>query len=435
LKDYEESKPKKFEAEDDIDDLLDEFSSEVKIERRFSDNSFKSIPPEDVKPRTLEKEPVADDAKENYSKRNSYSIPRKDVRSKSFESEVRREEAKEEYAVQQAPYRKDTTTESLKSRPVLEELKQGYEVEQAVKSPYKKDTRTESLGARPGFVELKADRTVEQAPTELHRKDGRRESFYRRSPVIEDVKTVDEPAVKVPYRKGETAGSPRGRPVVENVKGDTSPQHAQKSPFQKEVRAESPRRHSGLEDVKRDHAAEQPRESNPRKEAESRSPVFEETQRAEPTLKAPYRKDVTPERAALEVKGGYTSKQAYSAPPSQPPRSSPAFEKMKEKDTPFQPAKTPHRDDSKIASLSDRKPPVSEAAKKVYAFEQDISEPPIEGVKVTDNWRGRPIQKPTPDEVKEEVPVGTNEVEDNDLFIPPATFKVRKSKKRFATRF
>ena len=490
MESHQEPEPKEFEIEDDIDELVKEFSSEIKIERRSSDDSFKSLPSEDVKARPFEQEPVSNDTKENYSNRNSYSIPRKDVNSKSFEREVRQEEVKEDYAVQPATYRRDATIESPKSRPVLEELKQGYEVEQNVKSPHQKDTWTDSRGGRPVLVQVKEDRPVEQAPTASYRKDARPESFDRRGPVIVDSRTGHEPATKTPYRNGVAIESPTEHTVVEEVKRGYAPEQIQKCPFQKETRAESPRGSPAPEDVKKNHASEQSRESTPRREvkpdtfprspvledmkedhtiaqswkqpfrnnvkpetSDRRSPVIEEVKGnypVEPTLKASFRQDESPRRReVLEEARGHAPEQVQKSPShnmarKESPRNSPVLEETKNKYTPSQAPKAPVRNDPK-PEPSDRRSPVSEATKKVYSFEQNLSEPPVEGVKVTDNWRGSSIvedQKPTPEEVKispkEEVQITTNNIsanEDNDLFIPPMTFKVRKSKKRFATRF
>jgi hypothetical protein len=434
--------PTYFVPEEAIEDVLDEFGSHDEIERRFSDEIFKDSYPEEVRFGPPQRNLVVEDTKENYPPRNSYAIPRKDVSSKSFEKEPETGEGRGRYAAEQAQSHHNTKPGSPRPRPVVEEVKSSHKIEQ---SPSRSSFKPDSPKPRPVAEEIKGNFTVEQAP---NRNTTKPESPKPRA-VHEEKKSANS-IEQAPNRNETNPGSPNSsRPMIEEVQPppyerDIATKYARGRSILSEVTSSFPAgpvqspprmdpttqfagRFSDLESIKGGYASDQSQKSYSRREptAESArsSPRIEEV-RGSPEVKKsqhiPYQHNATAE--ASRVRSPPVEVEEFR-PVEQAP--SPPYRREAEPETP-------------------RRSPVVEDVKELYPFEQDIREQPVEGVKVTENWRDSSIldvQKSPIQEVKlspkEEAQVTSSSIsnEDNDLFIPPATFKVRKSKKRFATRF
>lgn len=468
-----------FEDDSDVD-----FGSVAEIERRFSDTSSEADPRDDLKAEPFTKESVPEE--DDFTQQNSYMIPRKDVIPRTLEREVPPEEIKEPYPAMQAQYAKYTPMELPESRPVLEESRQNFEVKPSVTSANRQSPTRDFAESRPTLNEIKVNRPAQQVSKTLQREDIRSDSLSRRSPVVQDVRQGHESAARSPVRHHEPVRSPREHLIVE-TKRDLEPEQPQKVPSHKQANGESAIERAAGREI----TSEQAQRVNPHKPKNVESPRggpmvenFNHKSLPEQVQKAtlpPKRTTESPRgrNTIEEIKRSFTPERSQGSPfPKQSnaePARSTALDEVKGnapiKQSPTSNAQSLSKSDSfrKNSVLDDTKEesnisqpwnasrnevkpgpsnpgsPVFQVAKKVYAFEQDISEPLVEGVKVTDNWRGSSIledPKTAVEEVKtspkSDVQVTTNSIsagEDNDLFIPPATFKVRKSKKRFATRF
>ncbi|TVY86226.1 hypothetical protein LAWI1_G007987, partial [Lachnellula willkommii] len=459
---HEEPEPKSFEIDEDIEDLVKEFSSEVKVERWFSNDSFKSLPLDDVSARISEKDHMADDTKEN-SAWDSYSN-RRDSQSKAFDREVRREEVKEDQAVHQATYRKDITTDSFEPRPVLVELKLGQQGEQVASSPNSKNTRTDFHECRPQPVEAKESRPVEHGSTSPYRRESKPEPIDRRSPVVVDSRKSPERSPQMPYRNGATIESPRQGPIVdEQAKRDATMdqviQQSRESTPRREVRPDhsvrSPVREKKEDDPTIAQLLKSPPLPPPRTNLKQdipdrRSPATEDAKRNYPVV-SPHRRDDpdSPRRREGPEQPRHTPPQTRTPPsPSANTivrqdlfRRSPVHEAARDRHTPSPAPNGLHRDvhiptstsTATSATKSDleehrRSPvavpvsaPVPVASKHVHIYpfaqeqeqEQDVNEIDAgievpategEGVKVTDNWRGSLI--PTLEDAKTKIKTG-----------------------------
>jgi len=462
--------PTYFVPEEAIEDVLDEFGSHDEIERRFSDEIFKDSYPEEVRFGPPQRKAAVEHAKETYPQRSSYVIPRKDVSSKSFEKEPETEEGKGRHTVEQAQFRQNNTKpESPKPRPVVEEVKSSYKVEQ---SPGRSDLMPGSPKPRPVVEEMKNSYTVEQSPS---RRDIKPDS-PRSRPVVEETKrsntvgqvpnrtnTKPEPpkprqfpegnmsshSIDRPYRDDSNPVSPKSsRPMIEEV---------QPPPYEREVATKYARGRSILSEVTGSFQAgpvPSPRRIEPTTEFSGRLSDLESIKggyTSDQSQKSLSRREIHEERTRGspridEVRGSHEVKKPQSTSHHHDTTAessrvrSPTVE-VKENLSAVQAPTPPYRREAKVETP---RSPVVEDVKEFYPFEQDIREQPIEGVKVTENWRDSSIldvQKSPIQEVKlspkEEARVTESSIsnEDNDLFIPPTTFKVRKSKKRFATRF
>jgi hypothetical protein len=492
--------PTYFVPEEAIDDVLDEFGSQDEIERRFSDEIFKDSYLEEVRFVPPQRKSVVEDTKENYPQRNSYVIPRKDVNSKSSEKEPESEEERGRHAVEQAQFRHNTKPESPKPRPVVEELKSSFEFEQLpsrshfasnspkprqvveeVKNNYKMEQspsrnslNPESPKPRPVVEEAKNSYRVEQSPSRSELTPG----FTRSRPVTEEIKSSNT-VEQVPNRNSTKPESPKPRPFL----GENKSSHSiDQAPHRSDANPASPKSSRPMIEEVQPPPYEREMAT---KYARGRSILSEVTSSfpAGP-IQSPHRKEPTTQFSGrlsdLEsIKGGYASDQSQKSlsrreNAAESSRSSPRIEEVRGSNEVKKPRNTPYKNDntpessrvrSPIAEVKEYRPneqapsppyrreakvetpqrsPVVNEVKELYPLEQDIREQPVEGVKVTENWRDSSVlnvQKGPVQEVKvppkEEAQVTSSSIsnEDNDLFIPPATFKVRKSKKRFATRF
>jgi hypothetical protein len=229
-----------------------------------------------------------------------------------------------------------------------------------------------------------------------------------------------------PYEREVATKYARGRSILSEVTS-SFPSGPVQSPHRMEPTNQFSGRLSDLESIKGGYASDQSQKSHSRREPTA------ESSRSSPRIEEV--------RGSHEVKKPQSTPNQYNATAEASRVRSPPVEKKEYRPVEQAPS-PPYRKEAKPETP--RRSPIVEEVKELYPFEQEQREQPVEGVKVTENWRDSSIldvQKSPIQELKlspkEETQVTSSSIsnEDNDLFIPPATFKVRKSKKRFATRF